>query len=117
MRRHDAVSSASSCVAPDDVALRIGAPASIVERTRAIGMTPTTKGRPTMRTLMKVSIPVESGNKSIKEGLLPKTVQEFVDRVKPEACYFGAEGGKRTAFLVFDLKDPTLIPTIAEPFF
>src|SRR4051812_29824486 len=70
-----------------------------------------------MRTMMKVSIPVESGNKGVKEGLLPKTVQEFVDKVKPEACYFGAESGNRTAYLVFDLKDPTMIPSIAEPFF
>ena len=70
-----------------------------------------------MRMLMKVSIPVESGNKGVREGALPKTVAEFVDRVKPEAAYFAAEAGKRTATFVFDLKDPTLIPSIAEPFF
>jgi hypothetical protein len=67
--------------------------------------------------MMKVSIPVESGNKGVKEGLLPKTVTEFVDKVKPEACYFTAEAGKRTAYLIFDLKDPTMIPSVAEPFF
>ena len=36
---------------------------------------------------------------------------------KPEASYFTAEGGKRTALFVFDLKDPTMIPSAAEPFF
>jgi hypothetical protein len=66
---------------------------------------------------MKVSIPVESGNKGIKDGLLPKTVTEFVDKVKPEASYFTAEAGKRTAYFIFDLKDPTMIPSVAEPFF
>jgi hypothetical protein len=70
-----------------------------------------------MRMMMKVSIPVEAGNKGVKEGLLPKTVLAFVDQMKPEACYFTAEGGKRTAFLVFDLKDPSMIPSVAEPFF
>lgn len=70
-----------------------------------------------MRTMLKISIPVESGNKGVKEGVLPKTVQEFVDKMKPESCYFTAEGGKRTAYFVFDLRDPTLIPTVAEPFF
>lgn len=70
-----------------------------------------------MRTMMKVSIPVESGNKGVREGLLPKTVQQFVDKMKPEACYFAAESGKRTAYLIFDLKDPTMIPSVAEPFF
>jgi hypothetical protein len=37
--------------------------------------------------------------------------------MKPEACYFTAEGGKRTALFVFDLADPTEIPSAAEAFF
>jgi hypothetical protein len=70
-----------------------------------------------MRMMMKVSIPVEAGNKGVKEGTLPKTVMGFVEQMKPESCYFFAEGGKRTALFFFDLRDPTLIPTVAEPFF
>jgi hypothetical protein len=70
-----------------------------------------------MRMMMKVSMPVEAGNKGVKEGILPKTVMRFVEQMKPEACYFGPDGGKRTAFFFFDLQDPTLIPTVAEPFF
>ena len=70
-----------------------------------------------MRMMMKVLIPVEAGNRGVKEGLLPKTVMAFVDKVKPESCFFTAEGGKRTAFFVFDLSDPTMIPSLAEPFF
>ncbi|MCE9584090.1 MAG: hypothetical protein K8T20_16525 [Planctomycetes bacterium] len=70
-----------------------------------------------MRMMMKVTIPVEAGNRGVKEGLLPKTVMGFVERMKPESCYFIAEGGKRTGYFFFDLKDPTLIPTVAEPFF
>ena len=70
-----------------------------------------------MRMLMKVSMPVEAGNKGLREGILPETVMKFVDQMKPEACYFGPDGGKRTAYFVFDLKDPTMIPAAAEPFF
>lgn len=70
-----------------------------------------------MRMMMKVSIPVEAGNKGVKEGILPKTVMGFVDQFKPEAAHFTAESGNRTAHFVFDLKDPTMIPSIAEPFF
>jgi len=70
-----------------------------------------------MRMMMKVSIPVEAGNKGVKEGMLPKTVMAFVEKMKPETCFFTAEGGKRTAFFVFDLTDPTMIPSVAEPFF
>jgi hypothetical protein len=70
-----------------------------------------------MRMMMKVSIPVEAGNKGVKDGGLPKTVMAFVEQMKPEACYFGPDGGKRTAFFFFDLKDPTMIPMAAEGFF
>ena len=67
--------------------------------------------------MMKVSIPVEAGNKGIKDGSLPKTVMGFVDQMKPEAAYFGPEDGNRTALFVFDLKDPSSIPSAAESFF
>jgi hypothetical protein len=70
-----------------------------------------------VRMMMKVSIPVEAGNRGVKEGILPKTVMGFVEQTRPEACYFTTEGGKRTAFLFFDLADPTMMPTVAEPFF
>lgn len=70
-----------------------------------------------MRTLMKVTIPVEAGNKAIKDGTLPKTIQSTIDAIKPEASYFFTEKGKRTAFFFFDLKDPSYIPQIAEPLF
>jgi hypothetical protein len=70
-----------------------------------------------MRMMLKVSIPVEAGNKGVKDGILPKTVGAFVDQMKPEACYFLPDGGKRTALFFFDLKDPSAIPTAVEPFF
>jgi len=70
-----------------------------------------------MRTLMKVSIPVATGNQAVKDGSLPRTVMAFVERMKPESCYFSAEQGMRTAYFVFELEDPTQIPVIAEPFF
>ncbi len=70
-----------------------------------------------MRMMMKVSIPVEAGNRGIKGGILPKTVMEFVEKMKPEACYFTPEGGKRAAFFFFDLADPTMLPSAVEPFF
>jgi hypothetical protein len=67
--------------------------------------------------MMKVSMPVEAGNKGVKDGALPKTVMGFVEQMKPEACFFTAVDGQRTGFFVFDLKDPTMIPSICEPFF
>ena len=70
-----------------------------------------------MRMMLKVSIPVEAGNAAIKDGSLPKAVMGFVELMKPEACYFGPDEGKRTAHFFFDLSDPTMMPTAVEPLF
>jgi len=70
-----------------------------------------------MRTLLKVSIPVEQGNKAIVEGTLGRVIQETVERIKPEAAYFTVDGGKRTAFFVFDMKDVSEMPIVGEPLF
>ena len=37
--------------------------------------------------------------------------------LKPEAAYFYPENGKRACLMVFDMKDPSQIPVIAERFF
>ena len=70
-----------------------------------------------MRTLLKITIPVEGGNAAIQNGSLGKTMAEALERLKPEAAYFLADNGLRTSLLVIDLKDPSDIPGIAEPFF
>jgi len=70
-----------------------------------------------MRTMLTVKIPVETGNKSIKDGTLPKVMEKFIETHKPEAAYFLARNGQRCAHFVFDLKDPSNIVMISEPFF
>jgi hypothetical protein len=70
-----------------------------------------------MRCLMKVSIPVDTGNAAIADGSLPKTIESILGDLKPEAAYFAEERGQRTAFIFFDLKDASQIPAVAEPWF
>jgi hypothetical protein len=70
-----------------------------------------------MRTMMRVSIPVEAGNAAIKSGRLQQAMQEILGRIRPEASYFTADHGLRTCYLFIDMKDQTDIPTLAEPFF
>lgn len=70
-----------------------------------------------MRCLMKVSIPVESGNRAVTEGTLGSTIESLCSEMKPEAAYFLSEHGQRTGFLFFDLKDSSQIPSLAEPWF
>lgn len=70
-----------------------------------------------MRCLLKVSIPVETGNAAISDGSLPKTIDSILTDLKPEAAYFAEDNGKRTGFIFFDLKDTSQIPAVAEPWF
>lgn len=70
-----------------------------------------------MRTLLKITVPVEAGNKALQDGSLPRLVHNTLEALHPEAAYFCTEAGQRAAFMVFDLKDPAEIPVIAEPLF
>jgi hypothetical protein len=70
-----------------------------------------------MRTMMKVKLDTEAGSKEVAEGSLPQLMQETLERLQPEAAYFGPEDGVRTAFIIFDLKDPSDLPSISEPLF
>ncbi|NLR67386.1 hypothetical protein HGH92_23990 [Chitinophaga varians] len=70
-----------------------------------------------MRTMLKVVMEVSAGNEAIKKGRLPEIIKATVDKIKPEATYFFASEGCRTCLMVFDMKDPSQIPVIAEPFF
>jgi hypothetical protein len=69
-----------------------------------------------MRFLVKVSFPVEAGNAAIKKDGL-KVIQRILEDQKPEAAYFVADNGKRTAILIVNMEDASEIPAIAEPWF
>ena len=59
-----------------------------------------------MRTLLRVSIPVETGNAAAKAGTLGSTVEKILADLKPEAAYFfNDDNGNRSGSIVFDMKD------------
>ena len=60
-----------------------------------------------MRMLLRVSIPVEAGNAAAKAGTLGSTVENF----------FVDDNGQRSGSIVFDMKDSSQIPAVAEPWF
>ena len=68
-----------------------------------------------MRFLVKVSIPVEAGNDAAKKGF--DVIPSILEEQKPEAAYFVATGGQRTALLFVHMDDPSELPKIAEPWF
>jgi len=70
-----------------------------------------------MRTMMMVSMGVEAANRAAKDGRLGKVVMATQEKLKPEASYFTAINGKRTAFFVFDMTDSSQMPVIAEQLF
>jgi hypothetical protein len=71
-----------------------------------------------MRTMLQFTIPVEAGNNAARTGAFGPSFQKIIEALKPEAAYFSAgASGERGGFIVFDLKDTSHIPAIAEPFF
>ena len=71
-----------------------------------------------MRMLLRVSIPVEAGNAAANAGTLGVTIEQILSDLKPEAAYFFADdAGQRSGSIVFDMKDTSQIPAIAEPWF
>lgn len=69
-----------------------------------------------MRVMMTVSVPVHDGNRALADGMLPRTIEQFIREYKPEAAYF-FPNGERTALFVLDLPDASAIPAAGEPFF
>ena len=70
-----------------------------------------------MRMMMKVTMDTEASNRAIADGAMPGMLDQMISELQPEAAYFGPEHGMRTAFIVFDLQDPSQLPPVSEPLF
>ncbi len=70
-----------------------------------------------MRFLVKARMNVEAANALARAGKLGSTIQSIVEDLKPEAAYFVADEGQRTAYLFLDMQDPSDLPAVAEPWF
>ena len=70
-----------------------------------------------MRMLMKWQLGATETSAAIRSGRMGEINKRLDELTKPEAQYFCTEGGTRTAYVFFDLADPSDIPSIAEPLF
>ena len=70
-----------------------------------------------MRMMLKFTLPVEKGNEAFKDGSLGKTLDSIMNKLKPEAAYFGPLDGKRSGMVFFDLADPSQLVEFGEPLF
>lgn len=70
-----------------------------------------------MRFLMKVMFDVEKANEMTRDGAMGEKIGKILEHIKPEAAYFVAEEGSRTAYLIINMEDVSELPKIAEPWF
>ncbi len=70
-----------------------------------------------MRILLTVTLPVEEFNAAVRDGTVADKMSRILETTKPEAVYFTEQKGRRTAFIIADLPDPSRIPALAEPWF
>jgi hypothetical protein len=70
-----------------------------------------------MRMMLKAQLDTAVATKALQEGRMPTVMQSIMETLKPEAAYFGPDDGHRTAFIIFQLDDPSQLPAISEPFF
>ncbi len=70
-----------------------------------------------MRFLVKARMDIEAANALARAGKLGSTIQSILEDLKPEAAYFVADEGQRTAYLFLDMQDPSQLPAVAEPWF
>jgi hypothetical protein len=68
-----------------------------------------------MRFLVKASFQWRRETRQRRTG--SKQSRAFSRKQKPEAAYFVAENGKRTAILILNINDASEIAAIAEPWF
>jgi hypothetical protein len=78
---------------------------------------PKAKGGVVMRMMLKIIIPTEAGNRTIRDGSLPKVLEATISKLNAEAAYFVAQDGLRNAMIFFDMRDSSDIPSIVEPLF
>ena len=70
-----------------------------------------------MRFIVKARMDVEAANALASAGKLGSTIQSILEELKPEAAYFVADEGQRTAILVINMEDPSELPAVVEPWF
>jgi hypothetical protein len=70
-----------------------------------------------MRVMLKATLDTDKGNEAVRGGKMPQIMREAMEKLRPEAAYFGPVGGRRTCFLVFDMQDSSQLPPALEPFF
>lgn len=70
-----------------------------------------------MRYIVRLHIPVESGNAALRDPKFGEKLQQVLAEMKAETAYFTTVNGQRGGYIVVNFDDASKIPAIAEPLF
>ena len=70
-----------------------------------------------MRFLIRARTPTEAGNKVVQDPNFLTKLEEYMNKVKPEAAYFMPIEGQRAGAFIVNIESNEQIPTVVEPLF
>lgn len=70
-----------------------------------------------MRVMLRAHFDTAATNEGIESGALPQALKKLMEKVKPEAAYFGLHEGVRSCWIVFDLQDSSQMPMLTWDLF
>lgn len=70
-----------------------------------------------MRMLMNVKFPLEPFSTAVRDGTAGVKLDRILRSIRAKAAYFTEQDGCRAAVIIVDVKDASMVPALAEPFF
>jgi hypothetical protein len=70
-----------------------------------------------MKMILEVRMPHEPFNALVRKGTAGNLLGKIIEEIRPEAAYFTEMDGHRGGIFVLEVKEPSEVPRLAEPFF
>jgi hypothetical protein len=70
-----------------------------------------------MRFLIRTRIPTEPGNKMVQDPDFLRKLEDYINKVKPEASYFMPIEGQRSAAFIVNANSNDQLPAMVESLF
>ena len=70
-----------------------------------------------MRFLIRARTPTDSGNKVVSDPNFLTKLEEYMNKVKPEAAYFMPIDGQRAGAFIVNVESNEQLPAMVEPLF
>lgn len=70
-----------------------------------------------MRFLIRARTPTEAGNKVVQDPNFLTKLEEYMNKVKPEAAYFMPIEGQRAGAFIVNIESNEQLPAVVEPLF